>query len=395
MADRLIDRANGSSRRVKMAPEGSFDSARSDGMWVAFVPVWRSNPYHTELKRALESLGVRVLYPDSLKQFGADCAVRREKPDVLHLHALPYLGASPISLGRYFLFHRRLSRLQKIGVRVVWTIHDFQNHDSRYWKVEDFVSRQLAGRLDGLIVHGEEAKRIVKSAWGPRHCRRTHVIPHGNYIESYRNEVSSAAARASLGLAESDFVFLFLGLIRPYKGVVEMVNAFRTCEGKRLRLIIAGRPVNDAIRAEVEQAIRGDSRIALFPGDVESDRIQVFMNASDVFVLPYLRVFTSGAAVLAMSFGKACIAPRVGCIPDMLDEQGAVLFDPEKDGDLLRAIREIYASRQRLAEMGCYNYQRATAWDWPNIGRRTAAVYRSCIASAGGGHPGLTAQRTQ
>ena len=103
------------------------------------------------------------------------------------------------------------------------------------------------------------------------------------------------------------------------------------------------------------------------------------MNACDVVVLPYRRILTSGAAVLAMSFGKPCIAPRAGCVTDILDENGAIFFDPSVSGNLERALRETVDSRHRLREMGLYNLRRAAAWDWESIGRSTAAVYKQCF----------------
>jgi beta-1,4-mannosyltransferase len=348
-------------------------------MRVAFVPVWDSNPYHRELERAIRSLGTDVFCPKSLKSLYADYVAGKEKLDVLHLHALPYFGLSPLSMGRYGMFYFRLNQLRQLGVRVVWTVHDFQNHDSRYWQIEDFANHSFSRRLDAMIVHGEAAKRIIESRWRKHTCKMIFVIPHGNYIQSYKNEMSAAAARTFLGLEESNLVFLFLGLIRPYKGVVEMVRAFRTCEDPNLRLIITGRPVGKAIKNEVELAIRGDSRIKFLPGHVENDKVQFYMKASDAMVLPYQRVFTSGAAILAMSFGKPCIAPRAGCVTDSLDEKGAVLFDPLVNGDLERAFREILTCRHKLAEMGRYNLERAAGWDWQSIGQKTVAVYEGCL----------------
>jgi beta-1,4-mannosyltransferase len=352
-------------------------------MKVAFVPVWSANPYHSELKASLQSQGVEVLFPGSLRAAYLDHLSGAQKLDVVHLHALPYFGSSPASVGRYTMFFHRVRKFQKLGVKVVWTVHDFQNHDSAYWRIENFVSRRHAGRLDALIAHGPTAKRIIETQWGEPVGSRIQVIPHGNYIGAYKNGTSGAAARTALGLAPSNLVFLFLGLIRPYKGVEEMVKAFRACEGEDLRLVIAGRPVSDEIKVEVERSIQGDSRVKFFPGDVEADKIQVYANASDVMVLPYLRVFTSGVAILGMSFGKPCIAPRAGCVPDVMDEKGGALFDPAVSGDLERAFQKMIAARTQLAEMGRYNFDRAKGWDWQTIGRQTAALYEQCLNGSG------------
>lgn len=56
---------------------------------VAFLPIWRGNPYHDELKKALSSCGVQVEYPESLKIISRDFR-RKERAnsfDFIHLHA--------------------------------------------------------------------------------------------------------------------------------------------------------------------------------------------------------------------------------------------------------------------------------------------------------------------
>ncbi|MEZ4597387.1 MAG: glycosyltransferase [Chloroflexota bacterium] len=55
--------------------------------------------------------------------------------------------------------------------------------------------------------------------------------------------------------------------------------------------------------------------MALLPGNVPDDRMQVFLRAADVMVLPYRDVLTSGSAILAMTFGLPVVAPRIGCLP--------------------------------------------------------------------------------
>jgi glycosyltransferase involved in cell wall biosynthesis len=351
-----------------------------DRMRVAFVPVWfDENPYHAELAKALRSLGIKVRLPESLKSLCRDYRAGVEKVDLVHLHALPQFGWSRIALRGYVAFCVRLMWLRMMGVRFVWTMHNLDNHESQHRRIESLVGRYFASQMEGIIVHGKSARQIVESHWNQGIDIPVHVIPHGHYISSYKNEISAEAARAHFGFTDSDLVFLFLGKIRPYKGVVGMVKAFRLHTEPSVRLIITGMPMNQEICNDVAQAIEGDSRIRFLPGYVADDEIQLYMNACDVVVLPYRRILTSGAAVLAMSFGKPCIAPRAGCVTDILDEKGAIFFDPTVSGDLERALRKTADLRRQLWEMGLYNLRRAAAWDWESIARSTAAVYKQCF----------------
>jgi beta-1,4-mannosyltransferase len=348
-------------------------------MKVAFVPVWPGNPYQAELEKALDSLGIKVLRPDNLKLLCRDYRAGVEKVDLVHIHALPQFGWSLIALRGYIAFYQRLVWLRIMGVKLVLTMHNLENHESRNRWIENLAVRCFAPQIEGIIVHGKSAKQLIEARWRRPKGNPLHIIPHGHYIGSYKNEIGGEAARMHFGFNASNLVFLFLGQIRPYKGVVELVNAFRLHTKQNARLIIAGKPIDKEIRNEIALLTEGDSRIRFVPGHVADDDIQLYMNACDVVVLPYRRVLTSGAAVLAMSFGKPCIAPRAGCVTDMLDEKGAIFFDPTVSGDLERALQKTIDFRHRFWDMGLYNLGRAEAWDWESIGRSTAAVYRQCF----------------
>ena len=68
---------------------------------------------------------------------------------------------------------------------------------------------------------------------------------------------------------------------------------------------------------------------------VDDDDVQAYMNASDVVVLPYKNVLTSGAALLALSFMKPVLAPPKGLIPEVVDSSTGALFDDHKQMELM------------------------------------------------------------
>jgi len=79
-------------------------------------------------------------------------------------------------------------------------------------------------------------------------------------------------------------VFLFLGRIRRYKGVQELLDAFRTLDREDIRLVVAGRLDSPALGKALRQRVREDRRVVLRAGTVPDDRMQVFLRAADVMV---------------------------------------------------------------------------------------------------------------
>lgn len=360
-------------------------------MTVVFVPDFSdANPYQSNLAAELEASGESVVMG---KRGGVFPIIRscRENGDVsvVHVHWLdPYLfgSAFPITVVKALSTLVELFVLKLLGVSLVWTCHNVSAHESPHPRVERAFKRVFvrSGLCDRVFVHCEAMKADIVTAYDlPGEARsRMVVVEHGHYIDDYENGVDRATARAELDIDPSERVFLFFGQIRPYKGVFELIEAFRAVADTGSRLLIAGKPQTDAIRARLEATTRNDDRIDLALGFVPDDRVRVYMGAADAVVLPFRHITTSGSAVLAMSFRRALVVPRLGCIPEMLDDEGAILYDPDDPDALSAALRA--AESRDLGRMGEHNYRLARSRDWETVANRTAAVYRDLQSGRSG-----------
>jgi beta-1,4-mannosyltransferase len=324
--------------------------------------------------------GVRVDDEDQLKSISRAVHASGGKPDIVHIQATPRFDCSPMQVLRCAMFCFRLFRLRMLGVRLVWTIHDISHHEARHPRVELAISRLIFRRADALILHSNAARKAVERQWNVKCDNRVFVIPHGNYIGSYPNHANRNAAREKLRVSPGKLVVLFLGIIRPYKGVLELIGAFKGLSASDIELVIVGKPLSDEFSEKISSAIGSAAEIHYFPGHVNDDEIQDYFNAADVVVFPYTKALTSGALILAMSFGRACIAPRMGALEDTLDDEGGFLYDPEVPGALREALMAASGARSRLEAMGKHNYQNAEGWPWSETARMTAEVYRGCLA---------------
>jgi glycosyltransferase involved in cell wall biosynthesis len=302
--------------------------------------------------------------------------------NIIHLHWLhPFLLADTRlkTLVKSILFIIQLFIIKCFGIKVVWTVHNLKNHENRYQKLEGFFSRIIARDADAIIAHCEIARQDIQRVFKVRKHGKIAVIPHGSYRNAYKNTITAEEARHRLKLLPTDVTFLCLGLIRPYKGVLELIESFQKLDSSDARLIIAGRPQNRNLVNLLIQKSEGKSTIRLIPEFIPDDEIQVYMNAADVVILPYRDVLNSGAVILAMSFGKAVIAPRLGCIPEILDSSGSFLYNPDGQDSLVQAMKQAIAARAKLREMGEHNYELDKKLDWQHIAVSTFQVYKECM----------------
>ncbi|MDG6250545.1 hypothetical protein, partial [Methanocalculus sp.] len=99
--------------------------------------------------------------------------------------------------------------------------------------------------------------------------------------------------------------------------------------------------------------------------------------AADVVILPYTDILSSGAALLALSFGKPIIAPAIGCIPQVLDNHGSILYDPDQEEGMINAMKSI--KKCNLSDMGKHNYQKSKDLNWDLVGKMTASELSKLI----------------
>jgi glycosyltransferase involved in cell wall biosynthesis len=378
-----------------------------------------ANPYIDLLCGGLAEAGVAVELVDDPGDDGLSAAARRA--DLLHLHWLELWGRPPYTslagLGRWGMpgrglrrwlepalnsdaaFARRRQRFldrffaaledyKARGGRLVYTVHNLGQHEGEGGAVEAAAMQRLLALADGLHVH---AAYMADEVWRILESGSVAVIPHGHYIDAYPNTITRPEARRALHLPhpltidnsqltiDHSLTLLFLGLLRPYKGLEELLPAFRSLPGPDATLLIAGRPRPSDYAARLAAQAGADPRVRWHPHFVSDDQVQLWMNAADAVVLPYRQITTSGAAMLAWSFGKPVIAPA---LPAFVEPMAAapflgLLYDPAEPNALAEALR-------RAATIDWQSrHEPILAWarqfDWPGIGRQFAALYQRTL----------------
>lgn len=347
------------------------------------------NPYGQLLMRCLAARGIRIV-PISYRHLFATRAVA-ERPDVVHFQFIaPYILPAPPSRawwralikGSLFLGQALLLRLA--GCRIVWTVHNLVNHERRLARSEWFFSLLFTRLAHHLVVHGEAARRDVIATYRLRQRQdRVTVLFHPNYIGAYPDSLTREQARRALGIAAHAMVILSLGQIRPYKGLPELICAFRAMPAQPgVELWIAGEPVDVQLTAFLQQEAETCPGVHLQVGHQSPGQVETLLKSCDLVALPYLNILSSGAALLAMSFGKPCVAPRLGCLPEVLDDRGAFLYNPAEPDGLRRAVVEAVASSANLPSMGEHNRAKAAAWSWPKAADVLIDLYRGAPGPA-------------
>ena len=94
---------------------------------------------------------------------------------------------------------------------------------------------------------------------------------------------------------------------------------------------------------------------------IDNDDLQYYLLACDVVVLPYAESLTSGAAVLALGYGRPVIAPKLGYLCDLIDDEYGILYNPNTFKELVESLKK-FPHRQFEEEI-ILKYAQSITWD--------------------------------
>jgi glycosyltransferase involved in cell wall biosynthesis len=294
------------------------------------------------------------------------------RPDIIHVQFLPIVKFG-VGIELWFL-----QAVRKLGIKVVYTVHNVlpqdtgDRHRARY--------RQIYHLADRLICHDECARdRLVQEF--DVNPKRISIIAHGPLLNSGEAN-SSKDARQKLGISTEDCLVLWQGILRPYKGVSFLLEAWQRLQSKctLARLAIVGNG-----DAEIVQEIRNEvaslgiqSSVYLDFRFVSVSELADYYNAADVVVYPYREITTSGALMTGIGYGKAIVATRQPAFRQILqDEKNALIVDygdVEELAERLRRLVDDPMLRTRLGDQARTSY--ANGPQWPEIAKQTLACYR-------------------
>jgi glycosyltransferase involved in cell wall biosynthesis len=272
--------------------------------------------------------------------------LRRERPEVL---VLQWWTAA--TLHTYLVL---AVAARRAGVPVVIEFHEVQDTGeasmpllARYCHR---VMPALLARASGALVHSRHDLDQVLTTYGA--ARLQHLVvdtaPHGPYDHLPPALTPDEPVEPADGVTR----LLFFGLIRPYKGVEDLVAAFNALspeQAARFTLTVVGETWEGWTRpAELIAASPHAGRITFVNRYVSDEEAGRFFATADALVLPYRRGSASGPLQIAMSRGiHVLLYPVGGLVEAVADYEGAVLV-PGGDVDALRAaLLDLPAQRAR------------------------------------------------
>lgn len=357
------------------SPPLSARDASSVKPAVFFFPDYRATNHYQELfyGSARRHLDVRPGSLDEALTWQVTAGPRSRSTFHLHWTTPILAGCSDLqsALRAKERFLAKLRHYLAAGGNFVWTIHNVLPHDVKFAEAEVALAQDLVALASRVVVHSRSALPLI-AQWFAVPEDKVLVLRHGHYLGVYPNDVTREAARARFGYDDSALIFLFIGQLRPYKGLEELLAAFAALRSERgdAQLLIAGRAVHPMKPAQIRRHASMVPGVRLIEGHIPDEELQYYFAAADFAVLPYRNILTSGSALLAGSFGVPCIAPAIGMLPEVIEDGvDGLLYGQGTTGFLLGALRRAASiPRANLQAMKAAARAHVQRFDWESVG---------------------------
>lgn len=340
---------------------------------------WEQQSVYERARQELDEAGVKFLGVGRKSRFellpwaSLVRHARRQRIDIFHTHLL---GSN--------LWGGVLAPLAGVPVQVAHE-HSWSFEGQR---TRRFLDRQVARRADAVVAVSTEDRRKMHEVEGIP-LERLRLVPNG--IPTPPPPDPAVDLRAELGIEPDRPVVAVVATLRPEKALDVLIQAMvplaRRLPGVQLLLaggiasLDAGGP--DPARRELEALARrlgvgGQVRMLGYRTDVAN-----VLAAADVGVLSSDSEGSPLAVMEYMAAGKPVVAPRVGGIPDLVEDGVTGILVERRDPEALAAgVAAVLGDPARAEKMGRAGRERRQRdFSIENTVRRVEELYEELYAA--------------
>jgi glycosyltransferase involved in cell wall biosynthesis len=249
--------------------------------------------------------------------------------------------------------------LSKVKKKKIALVHNAVPHERRFF--DALFTPYFLRANDAFVVLSENVKADLHGLTR----KPIFLHPHPVY-EHFGQKIEKREARKKIGIPDDKKVLLFFGLIRPYKGLDLLLEAFDELPSEYL-LLIAGESYEDTGKyEELIRQNRNRDRIIFHAKYIPDDEVPFYFSAADTNVLPYRNATQSGVTAVAYHFDLPLIVNNVGNLGKAVEEhQSGVVNRENTPQGLQKAVQNFFSDEtfSERAKKGIGNFKKNYSWD--------------------------------
>ena len=230
-----------------------------------------------------------------------------------------------------------IARRLKKHCKVVSILHNVIPHEPRFFDAP-LTRYFLAGCSGNITLCDEVAADLHRLRPEASNLTLFHPI-----YSHFGDKLPRDKAEKLLGLAPGKKNLLYFGLIRDYKGLDILLNAFGKLDDS-YQLVVAGEPYGSFDKySTIISSSPAKDRIKLFTSYIKDSEVKNYFSAADLVVLPYRSATQSGISAIAYHFEIPLVVTDVGGLKQAVGDSGTGLVAEKPDEEsILEKIRQFF-----------------------------------------------------
>ena len=260
------------------------------------------------------------------------------------------------------------------NAKCIALIHNMMPHESSL--LDKWLTPFFVKSMDGFVALSksvmDEVARLDKDA------KPKAWAPHPIY-DHYGTREPRETALEHLGLDKSFRYMLFFGLVRAYKGLDWLLEAFadERLRAYPLKLIVAGEFYDDKAPYLEKLKSHGlQDKVVIVDQFVPDDKVKDYFNACDIVVQPYKSATQSGVTQVAYHFEKPMLVTNVGGLDEIVPN-GKVGYAVDPNPKSIADALDDFFSNHRMPGFEAHIVEEKKKYSWTRMSETIMSVFNS------------------
>lgn len=265
-------------------------------------------------------------------------SILSEKPDIVIVRFwIPFMAPALSAICRYLK--------KRSDVRVVGLLDNVIPHEHRLG--DRFLTRMFLNTCDNFVVMSSSVMADL-NAFDRTKPRKLCYHP---VYDHFGEKVDMATARKKLGLAPSDHVILFFGLVRHYKGLDLLLKAVaQMSDRENLKVLVAGEfyeGKEECLAIVRENGLQDN--VILHDHFVPEEEVKYYFCAANIMAQPYRSATQSGVTQIAYHFETPMLVTDVGGLPEMVPNDKVGYVSPARPVEIANRLTHFFSGSDEQA----------------------------------------------
>ena len=256
--------------------------------------------------------------------------------------------------------------------RCIGLVHNMIPHEPNL--LDKLLAPFYVRNTDGFVALSESVVKDIDSL--DKHTKPKISYPHPIY-DHYGAQMEKNEACQHLNLDPKKQYMLFFGLVRAYKGLDLLLDAFGKVKDQLpdLRLIVAGEFYEDEEKYRAQLYFNKlNDRVIIHNDFIADADLRKYFGAADLIVQPYKSATQSGVTQVAFHFEKPMLVTNVGGLGEIVhDHKMGYAVEPNAEA-IAEAITDYYTNN-RQADYTEYLIQQKDRYSWSGMAQTFYTIY--------------------